>query len=114
MPQAAGVCGRAEGAHIMFSTSRDGVPSPRCSYGSLNQTLVIDNTLPTGVEVRLSTTVAPEPPVQDAVQASRGASSHHPMLRLIAGILAGAGCLCIDEMWRACGDLLGVRSRLAA
>jgi hypothetical protein len=39
----------------MFSTSRDGVPSPRCSYGSLNQTLVIDNTLPTGVEVRLST-----------------------------------------------------------
>jgi hypothetical protein len=66
------------------------------------------------VPVGLSTTVAPEPPVQDAVQASRGASSHHPMLRLIAGILAGAGCLCIDEMWRACGDLLGVRSRLAA
>jgi len=55
MPGAAGVCGRAVGADITFSTSRDGVPIPRCSYGSLNQRLVIDNTLPTGTEVRLST-----------------------------------------------------------
>lgn len=54
MPQAAGVCGRAEGVDITFSTSGDGVPIPRCSYGSLNQRLVIDNTRPTGVEVRLS------------------------------------------------------------
>ncbi len=54
-PGAAGVCGRAVGADITFSTSRDGVPIPRCSYGSLNQRLVIDNTLPTGTEVRLST-----------------------------------------------------------
>lgn len=54
-PGAAGACGRPVGADITFGTSGDGVPLPRCSYGSLSQGLVIDNTLPTGVEVRLST-----------------------------------------------------------
>jgi hypothetical protein len=41
-----------------------------------------------GVPVGLSTTVEPEPPVQEAVQASRGARSEQLMVMLIGRILA--------------------------
>jgi hypothetical protein len=54
-PEVAGACGRTEGVDILFATSPDGVPAPRCAYGSLDQRLVIDNPLSTAVAVRLST-----------------------------------------------------------
>jgi hypothetical protein len=54
-PRVAGICAEAPGSVVSFSTSPDGVPSPRCSYARLDQSLQIENALDTSVTAVLST-----------------------------------------------------------